>query len=135
MADQAQTFTIESYLRGRVPKYDISDEAMTSALIDGDVEPGTAAKDTTEKQRDLCLAAIYVGLVTAPTRTETVKDSDGRWSHEEGGEQNSALVQNRLLAMANELRKKWGLDAVVTGSQWGFVGNGFHDIHNYGNLH
>lgn len=134
MAEQEE-FTIESYLRGRVPKYNISDEAMMSALVDGGVEPGTKATDTSEKQRDLSLAAIYIGLATAPTRTESVKDSDGDWSHEEGGEQNSALVQNRLLAMANELRKKWGLDAVVTGSQWGFVGGGFHDVRNYGNLH
>lgn len=134
MEDQAE-FTIESYLRGRVPKYEIGDEAMMSALIDGEVEPGTRAIDTTEQQRDLALAAIYIGLATAPTRTETRKDSDGRWSQERGGEQNSALVQNRLLAMANELRRKWGLDAVVTGSQWGFAGGGFHDVRDYGNLH
>lgn len=133
MADKTE-FTIESYLRGRVPKYEITDEAMMSALVDGGVEPGTNALDTTEKQRDLALSAIYIGLATAPTRTETVKDSDGRWSHEEGGEQNSALVQNRLLAMANELRKKWGLEAVAS-SQWGFSGGGFHDVRDYGGLH
>lgn len=134
MGEANVEFTIESYLKGRVPRYEISDEAMMSALIDGGVEPGTAAAETTEKQRDLSLAAIYIGLATSPTRTATIKDADGRWSHEEGGEENSALVQNRLLAMANELRKKWGLDAVAS-SQWGFVGGGFHDVRNYGNLH
>lgn len=134
MSSTGQTYTIETYLKGKVRNIDITDEAMFSALVDADVEPSTAATDTTEKQRDLALASIFIWIAGSPTRSQSVKDSDGDWSHEEGGEQMSALAANRYLAMANELRKKWGLDAVAS-SQWGFKGGGFHDVRNYGHLH
>lgn len=132
MADT--TFTIENYLRGKVRNIEISDDAMLSALIDAEVEAGTLAADTTEKQRDLSLASIFIWIAGSPTRSQSIRDSDGGWSHEEGGEQMSALAANRYLAMANELRKKWGLETVAS-SQWGFSGSGFRDVRNYGNLH
>ena len=113
---------------------DITDDAMMAALVDAQVEPGTAAMDATDKQKDLALASIFIWIAGSPTRSQSIKDADGRWSHEEGGEQMSALAANRYLAMANELRKKWGLTAVAN-SQWGFKGSGFHDVRNYGSLH
>ena len=126
MAEQEQTFTIESYLRGKVRNIDITDDAMMSALVDAQVEPGTVAMEATDKQKDLALASIFIWIAGSPTRSQSIKDADGRWSHEEGGD--------RYLAMANELRKKWGLTAVAN-SQWGFKGSGFHDVRNYGGLH
>lgn len=134
MGCTGQTFTIETYLKGKVRNIEITDDALFSALVDAGVEPETNVLNTTEKQRDLALASIFIWIAGSPTRSQSVKDADGDWSHEEGGEQMSALAINRYLAMANELRKKWGLEAVA-GSQWGFVGNGFHDVRNYGNLH
>ena len=107
---------------------------MMSALVDAQVEPGTVAMEATDKQKDLALASIFIWIAGSPTRSQSIKDADGRWSHEEGGEQMSALAANRYLAMANELRKKWGLTAVAN-SQWGFKGSGFHDVRNYGGLH
>lgn len=129
-----QTFTIETYLKGKVRNIEITDDALFSALVDAGVEPETNVLDTTERERDLALASIFIWIAGSPTRSQSVKDADGDWSHEEGGEQMSALAINRYLAMANELRKKWGLEAVA-GSQWGFAGGGFHDVRNYGNLH
>ena len=113
MAEQEQTFTIESYLRGKVRNIDITDDAMMSALVDAQVEPGTVAMEATDKQKDLALASIFIWIAGSPTRSQSIEDADGRWSHKEGGEQMSALAANRYLAMANELRKKWGLTAVA----------------------
>lgn len=126
--------TIETYLRGKLGEADISDETMFSALFDNDIEPCTLVADTNEKQRDLSLASLYLSLANGMTRTASVKDADGDWSHEEGGGQVSDSLRKHYLALANELRKKWGLDA-VGGSSWGFRGGGFHDVRNYGNLH
>ena len=114
MAEQEQTFTIESYLRGKVRNIDITDDAMMSALVDAQVEPGTVAMEATDKQKDLALASIFIWIAGSPTRSQSIED--------------------RYLAMANELRKKWGLTAVAN-SQWGFKGSGFHDVRNYGSLH
>lgn len=134
MAEQGQMITLETYLRGKVRNIEITDDAMMSALVDAQAEPGMAAMDATDKQKDLALASIFIWIAGSPTRSQSIKDADGRWSHEEGGEQMSALAANRYLAMANELRKKWGLTAVAN-SQWGFKGSGFHDVRNYGGLH
>ena len=83
MAEQEQTFTIESYLRGKVRNIDITDDAMMSALVDAQVEPGTVAMEATDKQKDLALASIFIWIAGSPTRSQSIKDADGRWSHEE----------------------------------------------------
>ena len=106
MAEQEQTFTIESYLRGKVRNIDITDDAMMSALVDAQVEPGTVAMEATDKQKDLALASIFIWIAGSPTRSQSIKDADGRWSHEEGGEQMSAP----LLSHGQRAPQEMGLD-------------------------
>lgn len=126
--------TIESFLRGKLGSVGVTDEAMASALIENNIEPETLAVDTDEKQRDLTLASLYLTLSNGMTRSASVKDVDGDWRHEEGSAEMSDSLRKHYIAMANELRKKWGLNAVGV-SVWGFQGGGFHDVRNYGDLH
>lgn len=129
--DTQYATTIESYLRGKVATT-IPDNTLTSIELEVGVEPGTEYMEMTEKQRDLCLAGLYVWLSTNPSQTGTVRDEDADWSHSEGGQVYSASALNNFLRMANAIYKKYGLTTVGSNS-WGMRGSGFHNIRNYGN--
>lgn len=123
------TFTIEQYLKGKVRNIPVTDDALLTILTDAGITPGSEATELTEKQRDLATAYLYVWIAGSPTMSQKVADSDGDWSHSEGGEQMSANVLNRFLRMANQIFEKYGMTK-VGGNSWGMVGYGFHNIRN-----
>lgn len=121
--------TIESYLRGKA-KETLPDEAVMSILMENGVEPGTEYACMTDRQRDLCLAGLYVYLAD-PMLSKSVKDSDADWSHSESTT-SSAYGILHYLRMANAIYKKYGLPTVGD-NKWGMRGGGFHNMRNYGN--
>lgn len=131
MSDTSSTtLTIERYLQGKVAET-LPDNTLLSIIAENGVAPGTLFADLTEKQRDLCLAGVFVYLALHPTTTEKVSDSDADWSHSEGGTVYSANVLNNYLKMANAIYKKYDLEPVGD-NKWGMRGGGFHNIRNYG---
>lgn len=98
---------IEEYLRGLV-SYDIPDNTIKSILFKRDVTPGIDISDVSEKDRDLCLAEVYLWCATTPSAKNNTEDADGDWKHIEGGWQTSAFDKRQLRAMAKELFNKWG---------------------------
>lgn len=128
--DTQGTLTIERYLRGKVATT-IPDDTLASVLAEVGVEPESEFFSLTERQRDLCLAGMYVYLSTNPSQTQKVTDSDADWSHSEGGQVYSANALNNFLRMANAIYKKYDLPTVGD-NKWGMRGGGFHNIRNYG---
>lgn len=126
-----EAFTLARYLKSKVA-ISVPDDTITAILAENGVDAGTLFSDATEKQRDLCLAGLYVFISGSPTTTEKISDSDADWSHSEGGQMMSANVLNNYLRMANAIYKKYGLDQVGS-NKWGLSGHGFHNIRNYGN--
>lgn len=123
--------TVENYLRGKVA-VSIPDNTLVSIMAEVGVEPGTEYIELTEKQRDLCLAGMYVYLSTNPSQTQRVTDRDADWEHSEGGQVYSANALSNFLRMANAIYKKYGMDTVGD-NKWGMRGGGFHNMRNYGN--
>lgn len=126
-----EAFTLARYLKSKVA-VNVPDDTITAILAENGVDEDALFIGTTEKQRDLCLAGLYVFISGSPTTTEKVSDSDADWSHSEGGQMMSANVLNNYLRMANAIYKKYGLTQVGS-NKWGLSGHGFHDIRNYGN--
>ncbi len=124
---QTETYTIEQYLKGKVRNIKVTDDALLSILTDAGVESGADATKLSVKERELACAWLYVWVAGSPTMSQKVSDSDGDWSHSEGGEQMSANVLNRFLRMANDIFEKYALPKVGSNS-WDMVGNGFHNI-------
>lgn len=123
--------TVENYLRGKVA-VSIPDNTLVSIMAEVGVEPGTEYIELTEKQRDLCLAGMYVYLSTNPSQTQRVTDRDADWEHSEGGQVYSANALNNFLRMANAIYKKYDLP-IVGSNKWGMRAGGFCNIHNHGN--
>lgn len=128
---QNATLTIEDYLRGKVATT-IPDNTLLSIEMEVGVNPGSEFSELTEKQKELCLAGMYVYLSTNPSQTQKVSDTDADWSHSEGGQVYSANALNNFLRMANAIYKKYDLPTVGD-NKWGMRGGGFHNIRNYGN--
>ena len=97
-------YTIENWLRGKVD-YTIPSETMTAILFDNKVAEGTDVSDTTEKERDLCLADLLVWLSCSSTVSSASSDSDGGWKHTDSVKN----VHNRsaLASRAKTLYEKW----------------------------
>ena len=99
--------TIEEYLRGLVC-YDIPDNTLSAILFKRNVIAGFDVGDLEERDRDLCLAEVYMWCATTPSAKNNTEDADGNWKHVEGGWQTSAYDERQMRAMAKELFDKWG---------------------------
>lgn len=109
-----EDLTIEAYLAGKVG-FDVAENAITTILVDRDIDAGMLIGDLTKKQRDLCTADLYMWCASTPSVTGKVRDADGNWSHEEGGHQSSAFDKRNLRQMANDIYKKYGETTTSSG--------------------
>ena len=100
-------YTIETWLRGKVD-FDIPEAAIKAILFDNSVADGTPMSSVAERERDLCLADLYMWLSSSSTATSGETISDGGWSHQKSNKQvvNRAEFANR----AKELYAKWKSD-------------------------
>lgn len=125
-----QEYTVDEYVRGIVPSANLSDSTVKGAALDAGAEPGMLASDLTQKQRDLCIAYLYIRLATNPSQSARVTDRDADWEHSEGSEQWTASQLQQFLILARKLLEKWGEDTSLIDDitpQWGFVGRNIHN--------
>lgn len=130
MADYNDTYTIGDYLKGKVRNITIPDTSLLSICADAGIEPLTLYADTTQQQKDLALAWLYVWVAGSPTQTGSNTEEDADWKHTEGGERMSAGVLKQYLSMANDIFDKYDLP-LVGEEYWGFVGRGIHNPRKY----
>ena len=122
--------TIEKYLNGKVRNIIVPDDAIATFIVDAKCPAGTT-KDTdistlSLRDRELCLAWMYVWVSGSPTQTGSNSDEDADWRHTEGGERMSANVLKQYLAMANDIFDKYD-EPLVGEEEWGFVGRGIRN--------
>lgn len=104
-------YNIETWLRGMVD-FDVPDATLLAILFNNRVASGTPISDTTEKERDLCLADLLMWLSSSSATSSGERISDGGWSHQKASKQ----VVNRasLARRAQELYAKWDSDKAKT---------------------
>lgn len=103
--------TVEAYLRGCVG-FDVTDDALTSILIDRDVAPGTDVTELDKRTKDLCKADLYMWCASTPSVRGSVEDANSVWKHKEGGTESSAYDKRNLRIMANDIYKRYGENTV-----------------------
>lgn len=113
--------TIEEYLHGCVG-FEVADSAITTILVDRDIEPGTPVSDMEKRTKDLCKADLYMWCASTPSITGSVEDANGVWKHKEGGTQSSAYDKRNLRQMANDIYTLYGEN--IKGSRIRIVGMG-----------
>ena len=148
--------TIKQYLNGKVRNITVPDDAISTFIMDAgcttvdvekevtDGEAGSSSATTEQEQvtphtdvtllstreRELCLAWMYVWVAGSPTQTGSNTEEDADWKHTEGGERMSAGVLKQYLSMANDIFNKYDLP-LVGEEDWGFVGRGIHNPRKY----
>lgn len=110
------TLTTEQWLLGMVD-YDIPEVTLSTILFNNSVEANTPAMEVALRERELCLADLYMWLATSSVSTSGELESDGGWQHQKANKN----VSNRpgLIARAMALYRKWGsekADEPVTNS-------------------
>ena len=100
-------YTIETWLRGMVD-FDIPEATIKAILFNNSVTDGTPMSTIAEREKDLCLADLYMWLSSSSTASSGETISDGGWSHQKSNKQvvNRAEFANR----AKELYAKWRSD-------------------------
>lgn len=99
--------TIEEYLSGKVG-IAIEPSALQTILLDRNIDEGEDAEDVSKRLKELCTADVYMWCATVPSIGGSTKDSDGGWSHQEGGAQLFATDKTSLRKMADDIYKKYG---------------------------
>lgn len=132
----ADVLTLEQYLSGKVRNINVPDKAISTIIMDAGItsveEPN---KDTdvsllSLRERELCLAWLYVWIGGSPTQSGGWTEEDADWKQSENGERMSASVLKQYLAMANDIFDKYDLP-LVGGDKWGFVGRGIRNPRRY----
>lgn len=96
------------WLRAKAEPYmDLSDDFIFATLVGRGIDDDmTHVCDTTERQRDLCLADVYYAAATSSVKTGTQGESDGGWTHYVAIK--NSVNRAGLLDMAKHLYDKWG---------------------------
>ena len=132
MAQQCEhIFTLGDFLKGSIRGLSIPELSLLTICSHVSLEPCTRLAEVSQKDKDLCLAWLYVWIAGGPTQTSSVKDGDADWSHSEGGERMSASVLNRYIDMANEIFDKYDEPLVGVTDKWDFVGRGICNPRKY----
>ena len=107
MADIASNMTFIRWIRSKAePFMDASDDFFYSTMVArGITNDLTLLSDTTEKQRDLCLADVYYNAAISSVKTGTQGESDGGWTHYVAIK--NSINRSGLLDMAKQLYDKW----------------------------
>lgn len=104
-------YTIETWLRGKVD-FDIPDATIMAILFDNEVPQGEPVNNTSEKQRDLCLADLLMWLSSSSVASSGEYISDNGWSHQKSNKQ--VVDRNGLIKRAQALYAKWDSDKAKT---------------------
>lgn len=96
--------TIEQFLTGLVD-FNFSEATLASVLYLRGVQVGTPLEDVSEKNRDLCLADLYVYVSNSSTASSGEYESDGGWQHQKSAK--NVYDRAGLKRLAQELYKKW----------------------------
>ena len=104
-------YTIETWLKGMVD-FDVSSATIMAILFNNEVEQGTPMQDTSEKQRDLCLADLLMWLSSSSVASSGEYISDNGWSHQKSAKQ--VVDRQGLIKRAQALYAKWDSDKAKT---------------------
>ena len=129
---EISTYTLGKYLRSLV-NIVVPEDTITGICMKRKLDPEVAFVEYELSDYELATADLYAWLATSPITSSKITDSDGDWSHSEGGVVMSATQLAYYRGLANAIYQKYGEELVsATSTQWGMSGYGFANVRNYG---
>lgn len=105
-------YTIKNWLKGMVGDYEITDSTFESILFNNGLDADTPAVETSEMERDLSLADLYMAIATSSSKSGSIYDSDGGW--QKGRATKNVVDRSWFREQANRLYAKWNSDKTDT---------------------
>lgn len=99
--------TMEQWLLGMVD-YDVPEVTLEVILMNNSIESGRPAMAVGPREKDLCLADLYMWLANSSVSTSGELESDGGWQHQKANK--NVADRSGLIAKAMALYRKWGSD-------------------------
>lgn len=106
-----EVYTAQQWLSSRLKVLD--EEGILAVLSERDVEPSAPFASLSHRERDLLLAEGLLSQILLCGTGQTVKDTDGNYSHSEGGWQITKADKAVWENLYNRLREKWGEDSLL----------------------
>lgn len=111
--DDLSEYTVKEWISSKCPLLDES--GITAILAERGIAPALNFFELSERERDLLLAEGLLSQILLCGTGITVKDSDGNWSHSEGGWQITKADKAAWENLYISLRKKWGEEISIPG--------------------
>jgi len=106
--------TIEQYLTGKVD-FNLNESTLAAILFDRGVIEGASVTTVTERQRDLCLADLYMFVANSSTSSSSEMESDGGWVRQKANK--NVANRNTFVSLAKALYEKWGVAVPASGTK------------------
>lgn len=111
-------YTIDQWLGGMVD-YNVPDATVRAILFNNGVEAGASASSVGQRERDLCLADLYMWLSSSSSSSTGEYVSDGGWQHQKAAK--NVVDRAGLRQAAQRLYAKWGSDKAEESASGGFT--------------
>ena len=85
----------------------VDETALQAILFNRGIEEDIVVGDVELKERELCYADMLMWCADAPSLTGSVSDTDGGWSHKEGGTRMTNAERASLRNKANAIYRKY----------------------------
>lgn len=100
-------YTVEMWLKGMVD-LDVPESAIKAILFNNGVEVGAAVAQLGEREKDLCLADLYMWVSTSSSTSSGETITDNGWSTKKAIK--NVTQRGGFRAMAKALYAKWNVD-------------------------
>ena len=92
----------------------LDEDGIEAILAERGIWPETPFSELSQRDRDLLLAEGLLSQILLCGTGQTVKDTDGNYSHSEGGWQITKADKMAWENLYTTLRRKWGEDVLVS---------------------
>lgn len=100
--EEEKPFGFFDYLAASI-NLDVPKEVLVKICIDRDIDVEAEIQEIDKKERDLCIADLYVWACMGQGRRGTVSDTDNGWTHSDGGFSLTSEDKRLLLKKANAI--------------------------------
>lgn len=104
-------YTAQDWISSKMKLLD--DDGILACLAERGIEPSVPFASLSRRDRDLLLAEGLLSQILLCGTGQTVKDTDGNYSHSEGGWQITKADKTAWENLYNALRRKWGEDSLI----------------------
>lgn len=125
--ENGSAYTAKEWISSKMKVLD--EDGVLAVLAERGIPEDMPFSELSQRERDLLMAEGLLSQILLCGTGITVKDTDGNWSHSEGGWQITKADKAAWENLYVRLRRKWGEDAMVSGTSIKLNAHGMRTWH------